>query len=1079
MRYLCALALTALAAASGPGLAQTGSRPRNLALSAHVSASSEFSPQYAARLACDGVIPEMLSKDDVGRAWAVNGATSGQHATFILEWPDPVTVAEIVYYGRTSWMMEECWKDYAVRLDDAETPVARGQFEMNAGPQRIPIPPQRARRVVLEFLSSYGGANPGAAEIEVYSQSPPDEALPKVRHMPHNLAPRAKATASSEYSPQYAARLATDGVIPEPFSGADAGYAWAVNGPQAGDRASFTLEWDRPVQIAEVDYYGRTAFLIEECWKDYELYLDADPTPVAKGTFELGAGPQRIALQPRQARKLTLRFLNSYGGANPGAAEIQVFDESTPEGWLPRFRAGGWDQPAESPELAAAVRAGKIGFDRLLLVERHELNPSHVYTDCCEGFAPGGGIYALSPPTPDGKLTRLLDSSQGEILDLDLSYDAREVVFSWRRTGAEPYHLFRMNVDGSGLTQLTRGRWHDYNACWLPDGDIAFISTRACTFALCYVTPSGVLHRMDRDGGHVRRLSANYVNDFTPSVLPDGRILYTRWEYVDRPAIPIQSLWTINPDGTCLAAYYGNRVLSPASFLEARPIPGTTQILCTLTSHNGPIRGAVGVIDRAQGINAQEAIRNLTPQVDIGRVDQGDGNSIRGEWENPYPLDAECFLVSGRGNVYLGDLAGRWARILPRGPAMGFYDPQPVRARPVPPVLANAYAAREEREATVYLLDVYQGLTPTVKRGEVKQIAVVEEVHKPLRTEVMGFGFQRPVISCGATYAVKRLWGYASVAADGSARFRVPADTPLYFMALDEHGQALQRMRSFAHFAPGEVRSCIGCHEARNRPPSVTRSGAPFGPPQELAPPEWGPVDFDYSRLVQPVLDRNCVCCHGGVAPPKGLDLTGEVTDWFNVSYDNLIRGYVSWIDTRNGQEANILQIAPLTWGSPASKLAKVLISGHPGPDGKLRIRLQAAEMRRILAWIDLNVPYYGTYEMAYPSNEGGRRIYPERLEAVLADVSRRRCAVCHASGIPSRGFVRLTDPEMNDFLLAPLAKAAGGRESCGKPVFSSKSDLDYLALLATFEPVRAMLAARPRMDMPGAKPAQANQSCE
>jgi hypothetical protein len=215
------------------------------------------------------------------------------------------------------------------------------------------------------------------------------------------------------------------------------------------------------------------------------------------------------------------------------------------------------------------------------------------------------------------------------------------------------------------------------------------------------------------------------------------------------------------------------------------------------------------------------------------------------------------------------------------------------------------------------------------------------------------------------------------------------------------------------------------------------------------------------------------------VTPPKGVDLTGGQTDWFNVSYDVLTRGYVSWIDTRNGQEANILQIAPNAWGSPASPLAKLILSGHPDENGNPRIQMDDASRRRIFAWIDLNVPYYGTYEMDNPEAEGGRRVYPPGLDDRLADVSRRRCASCHQNGLPSQGFVCISDPDLNDFLLAPLAKSAGGRESCGRAVFPDRNDPDYQALRQLFEPVRLQLAARPRMDMPGAKAAEVDRSCQ
>ena len=181
----------------------------------------------------------------------------------------------------------------------------------------------------------------------------------------------------------------------------------------------------------------------------------------------------------------------------------------------------------------------------------------------------------------------------------------------------------------------------------------------------------------------------------------------------------------------------------------------------------------------------------------------------------------------------------------------------------------------------------------------------------------------------------------------------------------------------------------------------------------------------------------------------------------------------MSWIPTYNGEEWNILEITPKAWGSPQSRLAEIVLSGHPDETGKRRLEMEPDAVRRVLSWIDLNVPYYGTSETAYPELIGCRQIYPGQLDQVLQEVAARRCASCHAEGkVPRRVWTRITEPHLNAFLLAPLAKDAGGTEKCGQPVFRTTADADYQAILATFEPIERMLKARPRMDMPGAKPA-------
>lgn len=740
-------------------------------------------------------------------------------------------------------------------------------------------------------------------------------------------------------------------------------------------------------------------------------------------------------------------------------------------------------------------------FESLLVVQRQALRPSHVYTYHNEDFRPGGGLYRWYK---DGRTVQLVDAGQGQILDLQVSWDGKEVLFSWRRSEEETYHIYRMNVDGTGLTQLTQGAHYNFNPAWLPDGGIAFLSTRNDAYAYCWNSPVGVLYRMNRDGSELIRLSANYLNDFTPNVLHDGRIMYSRWEYVDRPAIPIQSLWTMRPDGTGLQVYYGNRVLSPATFMEARPIPGTEKVLTLLTAHNREARGGVGILDRRKGVNAQQAIRNITPEVDIGEVDKGDGNHIVGPYENPFPLDARWFLVSYDGHILLRDYEGTEEHILlPSGDDMGFFNPQPVRATPVPPIASSALQARETPHvsetghpmATLYLQDIYEGLEPYVQRGEVAALRVVEEVAKPIQIHpsMRAFGFQFPVVSSGATYAPKRIWGETPVAADGSAAFEVPAGRPIYFMALDKQGRALQRMRSFTHLMPGEIQSCIGCHEDRQHramtPLNTATPEAFRRPPVALVPPEWGVEGFSYRRLIQPIWETHCVGCHNAHESSGGIDLSGDRTDFFNVSYEGLVRKgtpatdpmrseaaqdafnnpFTSWISTYNGSEANILEITPGSWGSPASRLADLILAGHPDADGVARTHLSAEEMRRVFAWIDVNVPYYGTSDTHYPEATGSRRLWPESFESVMNRVATQRCNSCHDPSEKRTWYLRVEKPELNSFMLAPLAASAGGTEACGEAVFESVKDPDYRALMQTFEPVRQLLEQRPRLDDFGA----------
>ncbi len=148
------------------------------------------------------------------------------------------------------------------------------------------------------------------------------------------------------------------------------------------------------------------------------------------------------------------------------------------------------------------------------------------------------------------EVTVLLDAKGGSIRDPEVHYDAQNSLFSYRKADSDFYHLYEINVDGSGLKQLTFGEFDDYEPAYLPDGGIVFVSTRCQCWVNCWKTQVGVLYRCNADGSNIQRLSHNAEHDNTPSVLPDGRILYTRWEYVDRSQVQFHHLWTMNPDGS-------------------------------------------------------------------------------------------------------------------------------------------------------------------------------------------------------------------------------------------------------------------------------------------------------------------------------------------------------------------------------------------------------------------------------------------------------------------------------------------------------------------------------------------------
>jgi hypothetical protein len=921
-----------------------------------------------------------------------------------------------------------------------------------------------------------------------------------------NLGADAKISASGRFSEAYDPQYLSDGKIPGANSHQDQFEAWCV--PLAvANEAWVCYEWKEPVEVASIVYWGRCAWMDTENFSQCQVFINEAQQPTVIADLANGPQAQVITLTASvKARQIRLVFPSNFGGMNPGASEIGVFSGVPSKAQLVEYQS---PRLQISEDTAKQVAAGQFGFTRLLVVQRYLSDSTHVYTYHQEGLRPGGGLWIADFEGGRLAMTKLLDSSKGQILDATLHYHGETILFSWKETMDDFFQLYTMRVDGTHLTQITSHPSNNFNASFLPDGGIVFLSDRKPAYAYCWQTTTPILWRCDSEGGQQRRISSNYLNDFTPSVMSDGRILYSRWEYVDRPAIPIQSLWTINPDGTQLEGMFGNRSLSPATFMDAREIPGSNKkILCVLTAHNGTCRGAIGIVDPGLGGNAQEAIVNLTPEVDIGRVDAGDGNRIRGPYLNPFPINDRFYLVSKAGLIQLRDYQGqRCDTLVPARDDMGFFNPQPIQPRQPESLIASSLKpdahAQDSQWATLMMQDVYNGLGNSVKRGSIKKLAIVQEIEKPLgiSPNLRAFGFQFPVVSCGATYAPKKIWGYATVEADGSANFLVPAEKPIYFLPLDDTGMAVQRMRTFTHLMPGEVQSCIGCHADRNYAmanttgQAMSRPSAMMRDTESLAAPSWSVTGFSYPHIVQPILDQHCVECHGRDTPAGNLELTGDKTDFFNVSYENLVRRgtqafdwerggapgdfgknkYTSWIATYNGQEKNILEIEPGHWGAKASWLARIIDEDHPDQQGKHQIDMTADEKARVYAWLDLNVPYYGTSHSNYTSLRGCRQQLPDGFDALISDIGQRRCASCHTEAkkdgnwiLRSKDhfYVRIDHPEWNAFLRAPLAREAGGSGQCAQPVFQTTNDPDYQTIMAAFDQLKQKLAKNPRYDM-------------
>jgi hypothetical protein len=600
-----------------------------------------------------------------------------------------------------------------------------------------------------------------------------------------------------------------------------------------------------------------------------------------------------------------------------------------------------------------------------------------------------------------------------------------------------------------------------------------------------------VLYTCDGDGRHIQRISANIEHDNTPWMLPDGRVIYERWEYVDRSRVSFHHLWTFNPDGTNAMIYFGNQ--HPGTLMiDAKPIPGSDKVVAIFSPGHGKSEhaGAVTIVTPEAGPD------DLSSAVRISRSE---------DCRDPYALSEDSFLVARKATILLMNGEGEEKEIY-RLPAelikagAECHEPRPLVARPREPIIPSRIAP-DQSTGRFVLSDVYMGRRMEgVKRGEIKKLLVLESLPKPINESG-----KMPPMSYLGTYTLERILGTVPVEADGSAYFEAPAMRSLIFVALDEKDDSVKRMMSFTSVMPGETSGCVGCHENRSQTPHPSAGGTTLAlrrPASRIMPIEGIPDVIDYPRDLQPILDRYCVKCHDYDQRKGKLILTGDRGPIYSQSYYTLTAlGYVS--DGRDRTETNL---PPRSIGTSASKLMKVLATSRNAA------AMTQRERDVIRYWIESAAPYPGTYAALGTGMIGG---YPKSVldkseqkwpvSMAAGEAIRRRCSGCHDKTMPmpqglsdDMGLVlqnpkpddvrirwsrhvmfNLSRPEKSLALLASLAKEAGGYGSCKPkvgvdaklPVFASTADPDYQKILALCRAGKEHLESIKRFDMPGFRP--------
>ena len=631
-----------------------------------------------------------------------------------------------------------------------------------------------------------------------------------------------------------------------------------------------------------------------------------------------------------------------------------------------------------------------LDFDRLLLVERSSGKLGLPANWQSNSSLPTTGydnrLAILSPVQPDGELRTLLRPDGGRFVgDVDLHFDAERILFSMPGSHGR-WQVFEMRIDGSGLRELPLIREPDvdnYDACYLPDGRVVFTSTATfvgvpCVYGNSHVTNT---YRLEEDGS-IRQLTVDQDHNWCPTVTNTGRVLYLRWEYTDLPHSNSRILFHMNPDGTSQMEYYGSNSFFPNSFFYARPIPGhPTRVVGIGTGHHGVARsGRLLIIDPALGRREADGVVQEIPGRGMRVPPKILDPLVDGVWPqflHPFPLSDKYFLVSARPSpqslwgIYLVDVFDNMV-LLKEKAGYALFEPVPIRKTARPPVVADRID-RQRQEATVFMTDIYRGEgLRGIPRGTVKALRLIS-----YQFSYREMGGLLGAIGMDGPWDIKRVLGTVPVEADGSANFRVPACTPIAVQPLDADGRALQLMRSWFTAMPGEVLSCVGCHEPQNSVTPNRPALAAAKPAAEIVPWYGEPRGFSFAREVQPVLDRYSAGCHNGHPSEDGralADLRGTkmLTDWtssiaghvdpkiggkFSAAYAELHR-----FVRRPGIESDIRLLSPMEFHAGTTELVQMIEKGHHG------VCLDREAWDRLVTWIDLNAPYHGTWtEIAGP----------------------------------------------------------------------------------------------------------------
>ncbi|MGL5682456.1 MAG: SUMF1/EgtB/PvdO family nonheme iron enzyme [Marinifilaceae bacterium] len=601
---------------------------------------------------------------------------------------------------------------------------------------------------------------------------------------------------------------------------------------------------------------------------------------------------------------------------------------------------------------------------------------------------------------PKANRRTIYKPTMGEgIADVQMHWDADRLIFAsaqhkvldaFNNNQDYPlWRIFEVNMDGSDLKVISDFNEPDLefaDPCYLPDGRILFTTNIGYNGIPCEHGERIIMNLAlyDPKTKNMRKITFDQDGNWSPTVLSNGRIMYTRWEYTDLTHYFSRIVMHSNPDGTECKALYGSGSFWPTSVYDMQQIPGSNnQFVGIVSGHHGtPRSGRLVVFDPAKSRKEAEGVvqeipyrnRKVEPVIKDRLVD-----GVFPQFSRPFPLNDKYFVVTGKlhrdglWGVYLVDIYDN-VTLLHETEDYGYITPIPVAKRPTPPVIPDRVDL-SKKDATVFIQDLHVGEgLHNVPKGVVKKLRIFsyEYAYMKSPSDFDALGVQ-------SGWDLKRELGTVDVEEDGSVLFTVPANTPISLQPLDEDGNAIQWMRSWFTAMPGEVVSCVGCHEDQNIIPIPKRTIAANKAPKSIIAPKGGVRPFSYELEVQPVLDKYCISCHNG---ENGMtDLSGrEKTKYYRwgnyTSHRQMNNSYFTLHPYvyRQGPEADMYVLEPYEYHASNSELIQMITKGHHN------VSLEKEDMQKLCQWIDFNAPYFGDFEIA-GRYKGVFEQYPRRMQ--------------------------------------------------------------------------------------------------